>query len=79
MIYDEFYKIKSNVNNNKDLKIKNESGETITIDTKCAVNLMDLASKNTTFDEVKTSLIIRFLNQLIILSLKNRATTELSY
>ena len=46
--HDRFYKIKNNIDNNKDLttRIKDKSGKTITIDTKYAVNLMDLILKN---------------------------------
>ena len=46
--HDRFYKIKNNVDNNKGLmtRMKDKSGKTITIDTKCAVGLMDLISKN---------------------------------
>ena len=54
--HDRFYKIKNNVNNNKGLttRIKDKSGKTITIDTKYAVNLMDLISKNKgKYDEAK--------------------------
>ena len=46
--HDRFYKIKNNIDNNKDLttRIKDKSGKTITVDTKYAVNLMDLILKN---------------------------------
>ena len=57
MSHDRFYKIKNNIDNNKSLatKIKDKSGKTISIDSKYAVNLMDLISKNKDKnDEAKT-------------------------
>ena len=55
--YDRFYKIKNNIDNNKDLttRIKDGSGKTIIIDTKYAADLMDRVSKSgITYDKVKT-------------------------
>ena len=54
--HDRFYKMKNNINNNKGLttRIKDKSGKIITTDTKYAVNLMDLISKNKDkYDEAK--------------------------
>ena len=78
----KFYKIENNIDNSKGLttRIKDELGKIITIHTKYAVNLMDFVSKNkATYDEAKTIFDVRLLNQLILLLLKNRTTTEMSY
>ena len=61
--------MKNNIRNNKGLttRIKDKSGKTITIDTKYAVNLMDLISKNKgKYDEAK-----RIFNDNIIGSISS--------
>ena len=61
-------------------RIKGRSSKIIIIDTKYAADLIDLVSKNKiTYDKVKLILMTRFLNQLILLPLKNQVKTELSY
>ena len=67
--HDRFYKIKNNVDNNKGLttRIKDKWGKTINIDTKYAVGLMDLISKNKgKYDEAK-----RIFNDNIIGSISS--------